>query len=88
MNQEIFDKNIQEGLTKYSPNLDMAEMYQILNKQSYSKHEYQDYQLSVFDFFREMVLAHFYSKNQMKKRAVKLDKHSSPEQRLSHSVFQ
>ena len=43
MNQEIFDKNIQEGKTKFSPNLDMLEMYQILNKQSYSSHEYQDY---------------------------------------------
>ena len=27
MNQEIFDKNIQEGQTKFSPNLDMLEMY-------------------------------------------------------------
>ena len=32
MNQEIFDKNIQEGKTKFSPNLDMLEMYQILKK--------------------------------------------------------
>lgn len=56
MNQEIFEKNISEGTTQYSPTLNPLDMKQILNKQQSNDFD-NEYQLSVFDFFREMILA-------------------------------
>lgn len=37
-------------------------MLQILNKKSYDVLEGSEYQLSIFDFFREIILAYYYSK--------------------------
>jgi len=65
MNQEIFDNNIHSETQKISPNLDEIEMLQILNKKSYDVLEGSEYQLSIFDFFREIILAYYYSKHRV-----------------------
>ena len=66
MNQEIFERNLQDGTNIFSPTLDLKEMSKMLSRNPDDLGENHEYQLSVFDFFREAILSQFYSNNHIK----------------------
>ena len=87
MNQEIFEKNIQEGTSQYSPTLNALEMKQILNKQQLGDGFDNEYQLSVFDFFREMILAQFYSANQIQQNLSLTKGKATAQDRIAQTQY-